>query len=196
MNISEKAKAYAEGKAVSALTSAIEAAYAEGYNAGFADGLASKEGEKPDDLKDDGVEYVDLGLPSGTKWAAGFLRNEEDDVVYLPYSDAAQLKIPSKEDIEEIVNYCKIDVLKRMVACNGGFSVKSYGISILGPNGNYIKFDNNKYSEAGVLHETDDVWVWVKNEEVEGTNREFVKLGECGYGNLFMGTCIPVILVR
>ena len=76
MNIKESAKAYAEGKAVDALTAAIEQAYADGYNAGFNDGLASKKDDLPADF-DNGVEYVDLGLPSGTKWGADYLKDKD-----------------------------------------------------------------------------------------------------------------------
>lgn len=38
MNISEKSKEYAEGKALNAITTAIEEAYAEGYRTGYREG--------------------------------------------------------------------------------------------------------------------------------------------------------------
>lgn len=43
MNITEKAKEYADGKAFSAITTAIEEAYAASYKDGLYDGNASKE---------------------------------------------------------------------------------------------------------------------------------------------------------
>ncbi len=108
MKISEKAKEYAEGKAMNALTSAIETAYADGYNAGYSDALASKKDETPDDLVVDGVEYVDLGLPSGTQWAYGYLKDKDGKIVCLSYEEAAKLNIPTKEQYEELVNNSRI----------------------------------------------------------------------------------------
>jgi hypothetical protein len=54
MNITERSKEYAKGKALDAITAAIEQAYADGYN----DGLKHLENEKLEAIKD-GVEYVD-----------------------------------------------------------------------------------------------------------------------------------------
>lgn len=65
MNIKEKSKLYAEGKALEAISTAIEQAYEAGYH----DGLKHYENERLEAIKD-GVEYVDLGLPSGTMWSS------------------------------------------------------------------------------------------------------------------------------
>ena len=65
VDISSRASEYAGGKAVDCLTKAIEQAYKDGYLDGFKDGkeLAS------DCISTGEVNYVDLGLPSGTLWA-------------------------------------------------------------------------------------------------------------------------------
>ena len=65
MNILEQADKYAEGKANEAITKAIVEAYIEGYKAGY----KNREEEIPLELRDNKTEYVDLGLPSGLKWA-------------------------------------------------------------------------------------------------------------------------------
>lgn len=65
MNIKEKSKLYAEEKALEAISTAIEQAYEAGYH----DGLKHCENERLEVIKD-GVEYVDLGLPSGTMWSS------------------------------------------------------------------------------------------------------------------------------
>ena len=77
--IEDKAKEYAEGKALSAMTSAIEQAYIDGYNAGFQDGLNH---QKPPIEVIDGVEYVDLGLPSGTKWSKTYFYDKGVLIIY------------------------------------------------------------------------------------------------------------------
>lgn len=188
MNISEKAKAYAEGKAVSALTSAIEAAYAEGYNAGFADGLASKEGEKPDDLKDDGVEYVDLGLPSGTKWAADYLKDKDGNIVLLPFEKAVKLNIPTMEQVVEQRAHCLIK------------STYDYckAFSIIGSNGEYVCYENSQINEAGRKISFAYPVFWVKTDNQDESRRmaAFIGAENCLAKDLSFGTKAPVILVR
>ena len=57
MDIKEKAKEYAEGKALSAITIAVEEAYATGYQEGYADGIANR--EKPEaPIKYNIVSYI------------------------------------------------------------------------------------------------------------------------------------------
>ncbi|MCR5158828.1 MAG: hypothetical protein K6D37_06835 [Prevotella sp.] len=185
MNIKDKAKEYAEGKAINALTAAIESAYAEGYNAGFNDGVASKEGEKPDDL-DDGVEYVDLGLPSGTKWAADYLKDKDGNKLYFPYCEAAKLDIPTKEQYEELLKFVKLVY----------HPTKSI-VSFLGVNGNSVNYHGSDYKEVDFWRSNDDkVLFWLGGEQ-EGNNRitaDFHYKDKMGI--MFMGCKLPVILVK
>ena len=190
MNIKDKAKEYAEGKAINALTAAIESAYAEGYNAGFNDGVASKEGEKPDDL-DDGVEYVDLGLPSGTKWAADYLKDKDGNKVYLPYCEATKLNIPTIEQYEELRDYCKL-VAKTV----GNNSLLGY--FILGTNGNSVLYQRDFYFEADSGQWCSYPQFWLKSEE---ENNLYRKAANVYFNNskplsYFMGYKFPVILVK
>lgn len=73
-------------------------------------------------------EYVDLGLPSGTKWK---YRNEAGlyhiDVAMKKYADC----LPTKEQFEEINSYCKVEW-------------QGTGVIVTGPNGNRIFFPVNK----------------------------------------------------
>ena len=87
MDIREKAKQYADGKALSAINAAIEEAYAEGYKAGYEDGYAKREEVNPIVLND-GVEYVDLALPSGTKWSSCCLKRDDSSFKYFSNDEA------------------------------------------------------------------------------------------------------------
>lgn len=104
MDITLQANNYADGKANEAITKAIADAYMEGYKAGYKD----REAEIPVDLRDDKTEYVDLGLPSHTLWAASFEKDENGNELSLPYCEAKRYKIPTKEQWEELVNCCEI----------------------------------------------------------------------------------------
>lgn len=192
MNIKDKAKEYAEGKAINALTAAIESAYAEGYNAGFNDGVASKEGEKPDDLED-GVRYVDLGLPSGTKWAADYLKDKVGYTKFLPYCEAEKLNIPTIEQYEELIKYCKI---------TSYISQTGNGMSLLGRNGRHISYAYNgriigreyePYSPARI-------GFWLKGDSEDDSNQRKISdirdIKNFSPVNEFMGCKLPVILVK
>ena len=72
MELREKAENYAVGKANAAMDKAIAQAYADGYRDGYKD----REDEIPVDLRDNKMEFVDLGLPSGTLWAKEFETTE------------------------------------------------------------------------------------------------------------------------
>lgn len=187
MTISEKAKEYAEGKALNALTSAIETAYAEGYIAGYADGQSSK------NTKDlvDGVEYVDLNLPHGTKWAADYLKDKDGKIVYLTYAEAAKLNIPTKEQYEELRKYC------RLVAKTGTYG-HIIGFSIVGTNSNVVNLNRDYYYEAEKPQWCGYPLFWLKSEERDSPNREAASIDPRVPKpfSFFMGNKLPIILVR
>jgi len=89
MDITEKAKEYAQGKALEAISSAIEQAYADGYNAG----LNHIENEKLEAIKD-GVEYVDLKLKSDTLWSLKYIK-DQGFFNKMAYMDASKLNLPT-----------------------------------------------------------------------------------------------------
>ena len=94
MDITEKAKTYVASQ-IEAFANAIEKAYMQGYNDAVEEN--SKEHIK---IIEDGVEYIDLGLPSGTLWA---LNNPQ----LVPYKESQKLNIPSLEQAQELVKFIR-----------------------------------------------------------------------------------------
>lgn len=178
MDISEKAKKYAEGKALDAISAAIEQAYTDGYN----EGLKHYENEKLESIVD-GVEYKDLMLSSGTKWASGYLKDKKL-VGMFSYLEACKFSLPSKEDFEELRRECAIDF-------------KNYThnkcIRFTGKNGEIIelpcvKVDDNVY---------DSISFWLKNEG-EDTPKEYARVNSSRKVldvKTFMGYKLPVLIV-
>ena len=192
MKISEKAKEYAEGKALNAITTAIETAYADGYNAGYNDALASKEDELPEDLVRN-VEYVDLGLPSGTKWAADYLKDKNGGIVYLPYDEAAKLNIPTKEQYEELLKYCKLESIIDGQSRNNTV----IGYSIVGRNSKTVHYKRDIIYRAENLFYCSIPRFWLLSESQDDLYRINAAVGgRKSYGLQFMGYKFPVILVR
>lgn len=125
MDIKERAKQYAEGKALEAITSAIEQAYAKGYETGYADGLNRNEVNNQGIVKIDDIEYVDLNLPSGTLWSKDYI-NRPDILspLYLKFHEAAKLNIPTESQFVELERCCTKEVIvNKGIVC--GFRYKS-----------------------------------------------------------------------
>ena len=106
MEIIERGKKYAEGKALSALSSVIEQAYIDGYN----DGLKHLEIEKLEAMKE-GVEYVDLDLPSGTLWSSRYVNDS-----YL-----SQNRLPQKNNLKSYVENVLLPIYKKMILMEYNF---------------------------------------------------------------------------
>ena len=188
MNISEKADKYAEGKANEAITKAIAQAYMDGYRDGYND----CEQEIPEDLRENGVEYVDLGLPSGTLWSSDYLK-EDDEIVYLPYGKAEKMNIPTKEQWEELYSKCQ------WVRGNDNHGRYVY---VVGRNGNKIRFRQTNILKGDQLENGYGVRVWLKDEEEEGNDKlnTFYRLEGNGTvfedRHVFSGFGFPIRLVR
>ena len=103
MDIYEKAKDYAGGKATAALEQMIAQAYLDGYRDGYKDHKAEVH---VNIMKEIEPEFVDLGLSSGTLWAKDYLKDENGRVIYLPYEKASKLSIPTEEQWEEMRREC------------------------------------------------------------------------------------------
>lgn len=103
VEISEKAGKYAEGKVNEVLNEVVAQAYMDG----FRDGYKTRE-EIPVNLHDNTTEYVDLGLPSGTLWAADY-EKEGEDIIYRNYKcsrsvcSAIKVTAPHESDIVVII---------------------------------------------------------------------------------------------
>lgn len=185
MNITERAKEYANGKALDAITSAIEKAYADGYN----DGIRFIENQKLE-TAENGIMYVDLGLPSGTLWSSEYLINKAG-IAKFPYMEASKLSIPTKEQFEELCKKCYISYHLTNDKC---------GIMFTGKNGKSILL---RYSRIDEMTENrkDSYYFWIKDEEdseekicaflLEGEKPEVAYIH-----NIFMGLKAPVMLVK
>ena len=194
MNILEQADKYAEGKANEAITKAIADAYIEGYKAGYKD----REEEIPMELRDNKTEYIDLGLPSRTLWSTDYEKLDRK-YLYLPYEKAEYLKIPTKEQWEELKTSCKweydIDNLYDFIRCR-----------CVGPNGQILKFERTgRIITEGNVDEW-EAFFWIEydsdlNEKNsihmfnygKKLNRE---IGRCELSKNFSGYKLPVRLVR
>lgn len=182
MDISEKAKKYAEGKAIDALSAAIEQAYLDGYN----DGLKHYENERLESIVD-GVEYKDLKLPSGTKWASCYLK-DKDLIGKFPYEEAAKFNLPTKEDYEELLNNCAKDYY---------LTKGNRGIKFTGKNGEWIIIPYVNIEEISNFDIVDYFAFWLKNEGDESLKiyARMQKTDKYEIPQLFMGYKLPVLLV-
>lgn len=85
-------------------------------------------------IEEDGVKYIDLGLPSGTLWSERLLLTNENVVVVLPHGKAQELPLPTKEQVEELISVCQIH--------NHSNSFQGC-TTLIGPNGNEISYGNS-----------------------------------------------------
>lgn len=194
MNILEQADKYAEGKANEAITKAIADAYIEGYKAGYKD----REEEIPMELRDNKTEYIDLGLPSRTLWSTDY-EKLDGDYLYLPYEKAEYLKIPTKEQWEELKTSCKweydIDNLYDFIRCR-----------CVGPNGQILKFERTGriITEGNV--DNWEAFFWIEDDsDLNEKNSIHMfnygkkidkEIGRCELSKNFSGYKLPVRLVR
>lgn len=102
MDIKEKAKEYADGKVLNAITAALEEAYMSGYKDGYDDGYADRE-QPQSEVKYEKLTYIDLGLPSGTKWSVGYLTKTNGSIELFDFSSAVVFNLPSKEQYLELL---------------------------------------------------------------------------------------------
>ena len=194
MNILEQADKYAEGKANEAITKAIADAYIEGYKAGYKD----REEEIPMELRDNKTEYIDLGLPSRTLWSTDY---EELDrkYLYLPYEKAEYLKIPTKEQWEELKTSCKWEY-------DFAYDYDFFCCRCVGPNGQILTFERTGriITEGKVDHW--EAFFWIEDDsDINEKNsihmfnygKRFDKeIGRCDLYMNFSGYKLPVRLVR
>ena len=185
MDIKEKAREYAEGKALNTITTAIEDAYAAGYKAGYNDGFSSNQKENINDLVSC-IEFIDLGLPSGTKWAADYLRDENGNVKMLYYEEARLLNLPTPLQFREFLEYTRRNVITNS-------QDKKY-IKIFGANGNKFNLEKLKNTLASFSQSRYSLFFWLKDMTEKGSERNAAK--GTTIMNIFTGYKLPVILVR
>ena len=190
-NLNERAAIYAAEKANELLAKAIAQAYADGYRDGFRD--------RAEGIVSPNIEFVDLGLPSGTKWSTKLL-GKDDFADYYAYADAASFELPTIEQVEELANYC------RWQADRSSSGLTFLGATCIGKNGKQIYIRSWGYKEGDNLcaygYGNDKVFFWIRNEE-EGDDMKAIKLynvkdekPELEIVKLFSGYKLPILLVQ
>ncbi len=191
MEIRDKANSYASAKTNEVMIQAIAQAYMDGYQDGYKD---YKE-QIPLDFLSDKIEYVDLGLPSGTLWAADY-EKEDGKIVYLPYDKASILQIPTEEQWKELLEMCQWEYKY--------ISDHDRSFVCIGPNGNVIHFNSEGFlkEEKGRVYDGERCFWWVKDENGNtGVEKNAVKMYFLSrqYKEMektFSGYKLPVRLVR
>lgn len=179
MDISEKAKEYAKGRALDAISAAIEKAYFDGYK----DGLKHYEKERLESIVE-GIEYVDLELPSGTKWASYYVGGSGHETL-LSYNEAKKLSIPTKAEFEELCKECQID---------HNFS---HYLTFTGLNGNSINLLLSKITNVTNDNVDESVAFWLEDDSEDKFKNYARVLSSKAIpdSKAFMGYKMPVILV-
>lgn len=177
MGIKELAKQYAEGKALNAITTAIEEAYAKGYKDGYTQGVSDAKKNIPNELES-GIEFVDLGLPSGTLWATDYLRDENGKIKYLIFDEASQYNLPTVAQRDELFKFTKWYIDNNSPNCK---------IHFLGRNGAFLDIFPDRF-----LYEVYPTY-WLKNEsdDTQGFRSIGAKLEK-----YFKGEKLPMIVVK
>lgn len=192
------AEKYAEGKVNEAITKAIAQAYADG----FKDGYKAREDEIPVDLRDNKTEYIDLGLPSGTLWAADY-EKEDGKIAYKSYPSTGNYKLPTEEQWNELKEYCKWEYRLKDVATRGYNYIIELAFCI-GPNGNILCFSPTGNIHSSGIVDRNDIYFWILDNEgnIEKKSSHIYKFkGESKqtYSEVtkqFSGYKLPIRLVR
>ena len=192
--LQRKAEIYAAEKMNELMTKAIAQAYMDGYK------YRDSEIKKVDYIEEK-VNVHDLGLPSGTFWSLNYLEDEEKDTKYLPYIKAVKLGLPTKEQVEELIDNCR---------WQGEFSSSGltfYGAICIGANGERIAFNSSGYKEdektvSAPYYGGGNAYFWIQDEE-EGNEKNAVRIYGVEKGKpkieivkIFSGYKLPVLIVR
>lgn len=154
-------------------------------------------------VKVDDVTYYDLGLPSGTLWSDP-ITFDSNSYRMLCHSDALKLNIPTREQCEELLDYCKLNPLRDW----GSFLIK--GVEIIGFNGKRLNLRcYNHYRDLGRrddyigegINNNYENKFWIKGKPdsdnyapVLWANIQHCK---CSYDKFhYTGFKLPVILVK
>ena len=158
-NLNERAANYAAEKTNELLSKAIAQAYADGYNNGYKQCVE----DYNIDLYED-VEFVDLGLPSGSLWSLRYRKDEKGNPLFLTYEEAAFMDIPTEEQFNELVNYCNWDYFMGYVDRCGYTFKQPVGQCCRGLNNEYILFEDKglKFTKTS---STSGIHFWIRNNE-------------------------------
>ena len=194
--LQERAEKYAAEKMNELMTKAIAQAYVDGYRNGYND--RDSEITRLDDIEDE-IDVHDLGLPSGALWTLDYLRGEDEK--FLPYVKAARLGLPSKEQVDELIDNCR---------WQGDYSSSGmtfYGAICIGATGKRISFNSLGYKEdekriGAPNYGGGSAYFWIHDDE-DGDEKNAVRIYDVIDGKpkveivkMFSGYKLPVLLVR
>ena len=193
MDIKEKAKMYAEGKALNAITSAIEEAYVQGYRDGYKD-CTDKVDIDPIEEIVDGVKYENLDFASGKEWSSGYLKRNKSLFLkpdMLTYREASKFNIPTKEDFLELIKYCKMIPQKNS-------DNKVYAWILQNVNtAKYIYLSKSEREEFQIYKENESFKFWLRDDNPVGDERLCADgNSEDKLGKLYMNYRLPIMLVK
>ena len=196
MNTVDKAKEYAEGKVIEALSQVVTDAYMSGYDAGYQDGIDKV--AKDSSLEE--TEFVDLGLPSGTLWASDYVKKDDNDMtIYVTQENGADYEIPTYEQFKELMDECKWEQKSEKNWTESGFYYWHDWAICLGPNGNKITFEKTGLYEAtDSLTRTSEIFFWLNNKEYFHNNCASITFNSLNIGSekMFSGYKLPIRLVK
>ena len=150
IELKEKAGIYAEENVINVLKEAFAKVYADGYRDGYRD---SKENVSVN-LHFCNIEYVDLGLPSGTLWSTDY-EKDEGELMYVPYELTADKSIPTKEQWKELKKCAKWEFI--------GEEDKLAAVKCTGPNGNTLLFRITGLMDFAKITRSGRVFFWVRS---------------------------------
>lgn len=193
-----KAEAYAAEKMNELMTKAIAQAYMDGYRNGYKDRDSEIEGSG---YMEGEISVHDLGLPSGTLWSLNYLNDESERTDFLPYIKAAKLGLPTKEQVDELIENC------RWCGDYSSSRITFYGAVCIGANGEKITLDSKGYrvdkqTVGAPNYGGGSAYFWIHDEE-EGDEKNAVRIYEVENGKpkmeivkIFSGYKLPVLIVR
>lgn len=193
-----KAEAYAAEKMNELMTKAIAQAYMDGYRNGYKDRDSEIEGSG---YIEGEISVHDLGLPSGTLWSLNYLNDESERTDFLPYIKAAKLGLPTKEQVDELIENC------RWCGDYSSSRITFYGAVCIGANGEKITLDSKGYrvdkqTVGAPYYGGGSAYFWIHDEE-EGDEKNAVRIYEVENGKpkmeivkIFSGYKLPVLIVR
>ena len=192
------AEAYAAEKMNELMTKAIAQAYMDGYRNGYKDRDSEIEGSG---YMEGEISVHDLGLPSGTLWSLNYLNDESERTDFLPYIKAAKLGLPTKEQVDELIENC------RWCGDYSSSRITFYGAVCIGANGEKITLDSKGYrvdkqTVGAPNYGGGSAYFWIHDEE-EGDEKNAVRIYEVENGKpkmeivkIFSGYKLPVLIVR
>ncbi len=160
------------------------------YAAGYRDGYKDCQEEKPVNFCDGHTEYVDLGLPSGTLWSNDY-EKIDGRRVYQTYENAVQQNIPTKEQCEELLRFCKFSVSPGPV------------YECVRPNGNYVRFRSTGYikTERNTVY-NNKAFFWHVDDNDSFDSKNAIRIAkeessiQTKIGSCFIGYKLPIRLVK